>query len=86
MVSIKRTSNNPYTIEFGEVPLKEVALSAKPMSIDYFNKEGNHVSQNSLIILNLLSENYRNLYSSKKYLQKEAQVQNDLSELLINKI
>jgi 6-phosphofructokinase 1 len=45
MVSIKRTSNNPYTIEFGEVPLKEVALSAKPMSIDYFNKEGNHVSQ-----------------------------------------
>jgi 6-phosphofructokinase 1 len=45
MVSIKRTSNNPYTIEFGEVPLKEVALSAKPMSTDYFNKEGNHVSQ-----------------------------------------
>jgi hypothetical protein len=27
------------------VPLKEVAVSAKPMSLDYFNAEGNHVSQ-----------------------------------------
>jgi 6-phosphofructokinase 1 len=45
MVSIKRTSNKPYTIEFGKVALKEVAVSAKPMSSDYFNKEGNHVSQ-----------------------------------------
>jgi 6-phosphofructokinase 1 len=45
MVSIKRTSNNPYTIEFGKVPLKEVAVSAKPMSPEFFNAEGNHVSQ-----------------------------------------
>ena len=45
MVSIKRISDNPYTIEFGSVPLHEVAVSAKPMSKDYFNKEGNHVSQ-----------------------------------------
>jgi 6-phosphofructokinase 1 len=45
MVSIIRTSNKPYTIEFGKVPLREVAVSAKPMSKDYFNKEGNHVSQ-----------------------------------------
>jgi 6-phosphofructokinase 1 len=44
MVSIKRISNNPYTIEFGKVPLKEVAVSAKPMPLDYFNPEGNHVS------------------------------------------
>jgi 6-phosphofructokinase 1 len=44
MVSIIRKSNNPYTIEFGKVPLKEVAVSAKPMPLDYFNKEGNHVS------------------------------------------
>jgi len=44
MVSIKRVSNDPYTIEFGKVPLKEVAVSAKPMSLDYFNSEGNHVS------------------------------------------
>jgi len=45
MVSIKRISDNPYTIEFGSVPLHEVAVSAKPMSKDYFNKEGNHVSR-----------------------------------------
>ena len=45
MVSIKRTSNNPYTIEFGKVLLKEVAVSAKPMAAEFFNKEGNHVSQ-----------------------------------------
>ena len=44
MVSIKRISNNPYKIEFGKVPLKEVAVSAKPMPLEYFNAEGNHVS------------------------------------------
>jgi ATP-dependent phosphofructokinase / diphosphate-dependent phosphofructokinase len=44
MVSIIRTSNNPYTIEFGKVPLREVAVSAKPMPAEYFNAEGNHVS------------------------------------------
>jgi 6-phosphofructokinase len=44
MVCIKRISDNPYTIEFGNVPLKEVAVSAKPMSADFFNAEGNHVS------------------------------------------
>jgi 6-phosphofructokinase 1 len=44
MVTIVRKSNNPYTIEFGKVPLEEVAVSAKPMPLDYFNAEGNHVS------------------------------------------
>lgn len=44
MVSIKRISNNPYTIEFGKVPLKEVAVSAKPMPAEFFNSDGNHVS------------------------------------------
>jgi 6-phosphofructokinase 1 len=44
MVSIKRISNNPYAIEFGKVPLKEVAVSAKPMPAEFFNSEGNHVS------------------------------------------
>src|SRR5664280_2481646 len=44
MVSIVRTSNSPYTIEFGKVPLEEVAVSAKPMPKDFFNSEGNHVS------------------------------------------
>jgi 6-phosphofructokinase len=44
MVSIRRISNDPYTIEFGKVPLKEVAVSAKPMPAEFFNSEGNHVS------------------------------------------
>jgi 6-phosphofructokinase 1 len=44
MVSIKRISNRPYTIEFGMVPLEEVAVSAKPMPAEFFNSEGNHVS------------------------------------------
>lgn len=44
MVSIKRISDNPYKIEFDKVPLKEVAIAAKPMPREYFNKEGNFVS------------------------------------------
>ncbi len=44
MVTIKRVSNKPYTIEFGKVPLNEVAVSAKPMPSEFFNSEGNHVS------------------------------------------
>jgi ATP-dependent phosphofructokinase / diphosphate-dependent phosphofructokinase len=45
MVSIKRISNNPYEIELGKAPLKEVAVSAKPMPLEFFNPEGNHVSK-----------------------------------------
>jgi 6-phosphofructokinase len=44
MVSIKRVSNKPYSITFGKVSLKEVAVAAKPMPMEYFNKEGNYVS------------------------------------------
>lgn len=44
MVTINRVSDDPYTIEFGKVPLHEVAVAAKPMPRDYFNNEGNHVS------------------------------------------
>jgi 6-phosphofructokinase 1 len=44
MVTIKRVSNNPYSIDFGKAPLEEVAVSAKPMPLNYFNSEGNHVS------------------------------------------
>ena len=44
MVTIERVSNRPYKIKFGKAPLKEVAVSAKPMPLNYFNKEGNHVS------------------------------------------
>jgi ATP-dependent phosphofructokinase / diphosphate-dependent phosphofructokinase len=44
MISIHRISNSPYAVEYGKVPLKEVAVSAKPMPAEYFNVEGNHVS------------------------------------------
>jgi ATP-dependent phosphofructokinase / diphosphate-dependent phosphofructokinase len=44
MVSIKRLSNTPYEVKYGVVPLREVAVSAKPMPVEYFNPEGNHVS------------------------------------------
>jgi 6-phosphofructokinase 1 len=44
MVTINRISDEPYRIEFGKVPLHEVAVAAKPMPREYFNKEGNHVS------------------------------------------
>ena len=44
MVTIERVSNKPYKIKFGKAPLKEVAISAKPMPLNYFNEEGNYVS------------------------------------------
>ncbi len=44
MVSMIRKSNDPYTIEFGKALLNDVAVKAKPMPMDYFNDEGNHVS------------------------------------------
>ena len=44
MVSIHRISNTPYSVKYGKVPLREVAVSAKPMPAEYFNAEGNHVS------------------------------------------
>jgi 6-phosphofructokinase 1 len=45
MVSIKRVSDEPYGIDFGTVPLREVAASTKPMPVKYFNPEGNFVSE-----------------------------------------
>ncbi len=48
MVSINRMSDEPYMIRFGKVPLKEVAIAAKPMPEDYFNEERNNVSEDFL--------------------------------------
>jgi 6-phosphofructokinase 1 len=45
MVSIDRISDDPYLIRFGKVALKEVAVAAKPMPVNFFNEEGNHVSK-----------------------------------------
>lgn len=44
MVSISRISNNPYEVLYEKVPLKEVAVRAKPMPKDFFNIKGNFVS------------------------------------------
>jgi len=44
MVSIERMSDEPYMIRFGKVPLNDVAVSARPMPEEYFNSEGNYVS------------------------------------------
>ena len=44
MVSIERLSDNPYKVAYGKVPLEKVAVSAKPMPPEYFNKAGNNVS------------------------------------------
>ncbi len=64
MVSIKRISNNPYTIEFGKVPLKEVAVSAKPMPLDIFNTEGNHVSPKFIDYIKPLAGELPGIYST----------------------
>jgi 6-phosphofructokinase 1 len=45
MVSIIRSSERPYTVTYGRVPLKEVAVAAKPMPAEYFNENGNFVSE-----------------------------------------
>jgi len=45
MVTIVRISNDPYTIRFGQISLNDVAVAAKPMSPEYFNEDGNYISQ-----------------------------------------
>lgn len=44
MIGIKRISNNPYKVSYVPVSLSEVAVRAKPMPREYFNAEGNFVS------------------------------------------
>lgn len=55
MVSIERMSDEPYMIRFGKVPLNDVAVSAKPMPAEYFNEEGNFVSQEFIEYMKPLS-------------------------------
>jgi 6-phosphofructokinase 1 len=45
MVSMKRISDNPYKIQFDKVPLSDVAVAAKPMPLEFFNADGNFVSE-----------------------------------------
>ena len=71
MVSIERISDEPYRIRFGIVPLKEVAVSAKPMPPDYFNKDGNNVSDKFLrYIKPLVGELPHFVRLEKKFVKK----------------
>src|SRR5512133_4228514 len=44
MVTIERMSDEPYSTVFGKARLSEVAVAAKPMPAEYFNEEGNFIS------------------------------------------
>jgi 6-phosphofructokinase 1 len=45
MVKIIRASDDPYAVTYGKVPLNNVAVATKPMPEEYFNEEGNFVSE-----------------------------------------
>jgi len=45
MIGIERISNHPYSVSYGKVPLKDVAVRAKPMPKEFFNNKGNFVSE-----------------------------------------
>ncbi len=56
MVSMQRISNDPYRIQYDQVPLNDVAVKAKPMPRDYFNEEGNFVSDRFIEYMKPLTE------------------------------
>lgn len=72
MVSIRRISNNPYAIEFGKVALNEVAVSAKPMPKEFFNTEGNHVSDLFIDYMKPLAGDLPEFVSLEKTVEKKS--------------
>ncbi|MCX7046710.1 MAG: 6-phosphofructokinase [Candidatus Sumerlaeota bacterium] len=48
MVSLVRKSSAPYKCAFGEVPLHDVAVRAKPMPDEFINAEANYVTESFL--------------------------------------
>lgn len=48
MVTLNRTSNFPYTVEYGTIPINEVANLEKKIPIDWINEAGNDIT-NELI-------------------------------------
>lgn len=48
MVTIERTSNQPYAVSYGQAPLSDVAIRAKAMPDDYINDRGNHVTSKAI--------------------------------------
>jgi len=56
MVSVQRISDDPYQIQYDQVPLNDVAVKAKPMPREYFNGEGNFVSDRFIEYMKPLTE------------------------------
>ena len=56
MVSVQRISDDPYQIQYDQVPLNDVAVKAKPMPREYFNEEGNFVSDRFMEYMKPLTE------------------------------
>ena len=44
MVTLERKSNDPYACTTGTVPLKNVAVAARPMPDEFINAEGNFIT------------------------------------------
>lgn len=45
MVCIKRTSNSPYTVEYGYSPIEDIANEAKSIPVEWINDAGNDIKQ-----------------------------------------
>jgi 6-phosphofructokinase 1 len=72
MVSIERLSNDPYSVKYGKVSLKEVAIATKPMPLKYFNKKGNFVSSEfTAYIKPLIGELPEFVELEKKWVKKQ---------------
>ncbi|MCU0471737.1 MAG: diphosphate--fructose-6-phosphate 1-phosphotransferase [Bacteroidales bacterium] len=70
MVTIERISNDPYTIKFGRIALKDVAVSAKPMPPEFFNEDGNYISQAFIDYLKPLAGTFPEFIRLEKIMAK----------------
>jgi 6-phosphofructokinase 1 len=68
MVTINRLSDDPYMIEFGKVPLHEVAVAAKPM-LQSTQQRRKYVSDSFIKYMKPLEVKFLNLSGLKKYSQ-----------------
>ncbi len=57
MVTIVRTSDDPYVTYYGKIPLGDVAVTTRPMPAEYFNADKNFVSDAFLRYMKPLTGN-----------------------------
>lgn len=70
MVSLQRAEGDAYKCEYKTAPLCDVAVRAKPMPLDFFNEEGNMVSEKFMdYIRPLIGE--KPIYAELQYKQAE---------------